>query len=99
MPFSDYLEKQKKNLHRKPGTDIILSVSTEVVNNTLSVPACLQDSSLLQWIFGQILLLMVVYFVISIINSMAQSFVKKRDEQTLKQLFPTTPPREQKQDL
>ena len=42
-----------------------------------------QDTSVLQFIFGQLLLAMIVYFVVSIINSMAQQYAKRQDEARL----------------
>lgn len=43
-----------------------------------------QPTSLLSKIFGSIVLLMIIYFLISIVHSMAQTFAKRRDEQELK---------------
>ena len=40
---------------------------------------------MLQFIFGQVLLAMIAYFVVSIINSMAQQYAKRQDENRLHQ--------------
>lgn len=49
----------------------------------------LQPTSLLSKIFGTIVLLMIIYFLISIIHSMAQTFAKRRDEQEVLKLKKT----------
>ena len=43
--------------------------------------------SLLQFIFGKVHLAMVAYFVISIINSMAQAYAKREHEKMLHSLL------------
>ena len=42
---------------------------------------------MLQFIFGQVLLAMVAYFVVSIVNSMAQQYAKRQDEEYLHKLL------------
>ncbi|XP_064391584.1 vacuole membrane protein 1-like [Halichondria panicea] len=64
-PFSEFLEKQKAHLHRKPGEELV------------------QESSLIQQLFGYLLLVMVVYFVLSIVHSMAQNYAKRTQEREL----------------
>ncbi len=44
---------------------------------------CLQESSLIQQLFGYLLLVMVVYFVLSIVHSMAQNYAKRTQEREL----------------
>jgi len=58
-PVRDLLDKQKKKLHQKVGTDTV------------------QQSNLLSSIFEKFVLVMVVYFVVSIVNSLAQSYHKR----------------------
>ena len=41
-----------------------------------------QAASWLSWVFEKVVLVMVVYFVISIVNSMAQSYHKRQSKQT-----------------
>lgn len=60
-PFKDYLNNQKRKLHRQAGQEP-------------------DTSNLLSWVFGRLLLLMVLYFLLSIIHSMAQRFARRRDE-------------------
>ncbi|XP_035828311.1 vacuole membrane protein 1 isoform X2 [Aplysia californica] len=60
-PFQDYMEKQRMKLHHKPGVGG-------------------QDDgggNLLSWCFEKLVLVMVAYFVLSIFNSMAQSYHKR----------------------
>lgn len=40
-----------------------------------------QDENWLSWVFEKVVLVMVCYFVISIVNSMAQSYVKRLQQQ------------------
>ena len=47
----------------------------------------LQRTSLLSKLFGGLLLLMIIYFVISIVHSMAQTFAKRRDEEEIQTLL------------
>lgn len=61
-PFSEFLEKQKAHLHRKPGEEFV------------------QESSRIQTLFGYLLLAMIVYFVLSLIHSMAQRYAKRLQE-------------------
>ena len=42
----------------------------------------LQEASWLSWIFEKLVLLMVAYFVLSILNSMAQSYHKRLSKRT-----------------
>ena len=52
-------------------------------NLTLKSDRCLlQEASWLSWIFEKLVLLMVAYFVLSIINSMAQSYHKRLSKRT-----------------
>lgn len=46
-----------------------------------------QDTSMLQFMFGQLLLAMVAYFIVSIVNSMAQTFAKRKDEEEIHSLL------------
>ena len=62
-------------------------VSTYFCLTILSLSLYSQSSSLLSWLFGQLLLIMIIYFILSIVNSMAQSFAKRRDEETVHQLL------------
>jgi membrane protein YqaA with SNARE-associated domain len=43
-----------------------------------------QSTSFLQKVFSQVLLLMIAYFIVSIIHSMAQTFAKRQDEEKLR---------------
>ena len=40
-----------------------------------------QPHGMLQWIFEKLVILMIVYFLLSIINSMAQMYAKRLDEE------------------
>jgi len=74
QPLKQFLESQKAKLHR-PAT------SGE------GGPAEAKKESILGWILEKFVLLMVVYFVVSIVNSMAQSYHKRfraKDAKTLK---------------
>jgi len=62
QPLKDFLESQKAKLH-KPA-------------DAASATAGKKDS-LLGWLLEKFVLLMVVYFVVSIVNSMAQSYHKR----------------------
>jgi len=55
--------------------------------NNSSLPPFVQESSKLSWIFGYILLAMIAYFILSIINSMAQRFARRRDEEHIHHLL------------
>ena len=48
-----------------------------VFNNGILLPDFLQDENWLSWVFEKVVLVMVCYFVISIVNSMAQSYAKR----------------------
>ncbi|XP_013787248.1 vacuole membrane protein 1-like, partial [Limulus polyphemus] len=48
-----------------------------------------QESSWLSWVFEKVVVLMIVYFVLSIINSMAQSNHKRRCKQQALQVEPS----------
>ncbi|KAL8580976.1 Vacuolar membrane protease [Nucella lapillus] len=61
-PFREWLAKQKKKLHHKPGAD-----GGEESGG----------GSLLSWVFEKVVLVMVVYFLLSIVNSTAQSYHKR----------------------
>ncbi|KAK7078203.1 Vacuolar membrane protease [Halocaridina rubra] len=61
QPFKTFLEKQKQKFHRKPGTG----------------PTTQDDKNILAWIFEKLILLMIIYFVLSIVNSFAQSYHKR----------------------
>lgn len=63
-PFKIALEKQKEKLHRKPGQG----------GSTTSEP------NILAWIFEKFVIAMIIYFLLSIINSMAQHYAKRLDE-------------------
>ena len=70
-PFKDFLAKQKASLHGKAAgaaAVLLCRLLTSHVNN------CLQKGSLLGDLFAGIVLVMVLYFVLSIINSMAQAY-------------------------
>lgn len=41
----------------------------------------LQDDNWLSWLFEKLVLVMVCYFVVSIVNSMAQSYAKRLQQQ------------------
>ncbi|XP_078599223.1 vacuole membrane protein 1-like isoform X1 [Branchiostoma floridae x Branchiostoma japonicum] len=62
-PFQDFLEKQKKKFHIKPGTN---------------VPS---EPNWLSYIFEKVLILMIAYFVLSIVNSTAQSYHKRKSKE------------------
>jgi len=64
QPIKQFLESQKAKLHR-PAT------SSE------GGPVEAKKESILGWILEKFVLLMVVYFVVSIVNSMAQSYNKR----------------------
>lgn len=38
---------------------------------------------MLQWLFGYLILAMVIYFLLSIVNSMAQNYAKRNDESVI----------------
>ncbi|OQV21687.1 Vacuole membrane protein 1 [Hypsibius exemplaris] len=59
-PFVDFLEKQKKNLHRRPGVGVHQS-----------------DPSWLQFVFEKLVICMVIYFVLSIVHSLAQNYYRR----------------------
>lgn len=63
-PFKIALEKQKEKLHRKPGQS---ATSTS-------------EPNILAWIFEKFVIAMIIYFLLSIINSMAQAYAKRLDE-------------------
>ena len=44
-----------------------------------------QPHSMLQWVLEKLVMLMVAYFILSIINSMAQAYAKRLDEEKNKQ--------------
>ncbi|KAK2558269.1 Vacuole membrane protein 1 [Acropora cervicornis] len=63
-PFRIALEKQKEKLHRKPGQGASLTT----------------EPNILAWIFEKVVIAMIIYFLLSIINSMAQHYAKRLDE-------------------
>jgi len=40
----------------------------------------LQEPNILAWIFEKLVIAMIIYFLLSIINSMAQAYAKRLDE-------------------
>ncbi|XP_069183287.1 vacuole membrane protein 1 isoform X5 [Procambarus clarkii] len=62
QPFKTFLEKQKMKFHRKPGTG---SENQDAGN-------------IVAWIFEKLIMLMITYFILSIINSFAQSYHKRK---------------------
>ncbi|GAV03866.1 hypothetical protein RvY_14235 [Ramazzottius varieornatus] len=62
QPFTEFLEKQKGNMHRKL-----------VKGGAHSV----QDPSWLQYLFEKVVIVMVIYFVMSIVNSFAQNYHRR----------------------
>lgn len=64
--FQEWLNAEKKKLH-KSGNDMHKHVPTE---------------SVLSWVLGKIVLLMVVFFVVSIVNSLAQQRYKRLNSNT-----------------
>jgi len=51
----------------------------------------MQETSWLSWLFEKLVMVMVVYFIVSIIHSMAQSYHKQLAEQQQQQRSPSTP--------
>ena len=84
-PFSEYLEKQKLKLHRKPGqgNQPVSKPLLIIISQFYCFLCDLQSASLLQKVFGYVILAMVVYFLISIVNSMAQNYAKRIDESAI----------------
>jgi len=62
-PLRDFLAKQKEKLHRIP-VDAASSGDTASAN-------------VLSWVFEKFVLAMVAYFLLSILNSLAQSYHKR----------------------
>jgi len=80
-PFKELLVKQKEKLHRKVGTDAA-SVRKRHPSNSLKfvfdqIFVSFQDPGLLSWIFEKFVLAMIVFFLLSIVNSLAQSYHKR----------------------
>lgn len=61
-PFKRFLQSQQTKLKRKPGAS-----GSEVKDG----------GNLLSWVFEKLILVMVAYFVVSIINSLAQNYHKR----------------------
>ncbi|KAK3888257.1 hypothetical protein Pcinc_007675 [Petrolisthes cinctipes] len=66
-PFKKFLHAQKQKFHRKPG---MASQAQDKVN-------------LLAWVFEKVILLMVGYFILSIVNSFAQNYHKRIHKSTV----------------
>lgn len=62
----------KKKKKRKRGEGCVISWGVSI---------CLQDDNWLSWLFEKLVLVMVCYFVVSIVNSMAQSYAKRLQQQ------------------
>ena len=60
-PFKQFLAQQKEKLHRKAGSTGNAEPST----------------NLLSFIFEKLVIAMILYFVVSIVNSLAQSYHKR----------------------
>ena len=67
-PFKDFLAKQKEKLHRN--------------SNDSSTSSSPQQANILSWIFEWFVILMIAYFLVSIINSLAQSYHKRINKPT-----------------
>ena len=52
-----------------------------LINGTCTPLLASQDENWLSWVFEKVVLVMVCYFVTSIINSMAQSYSKRLQQQ------------------
>lgn len=63
------------------------SFNPPVIALHLRTHPSLQSASLLSRIFGLFILAMVVYFLVSIVHSMAQRYAKRLDEQEVHQLL------------
>uniref|UniRef100_A0A8D2ZS20 Vacuole membrane protein 1 n=1 Tax=Scophthalmus maximus TaxID=52904 RepID=A0A8D2ZS20_SCOMX len=63
---------------QKPFSQYLEAQRTKLHHAGGSAPA---DENWLSWVFEKVVLLMVCYFVISIVNSMAQSYVKRLQQQ------------------
>eukprot|EP00112_Aurelia_sp_Birch-Aquarium-sp1_P020550 Seg532.4 transcript_id=Seg532.4/GoldUCD/mRNA.D3Y31 product="Vacuole membrane protein 1" protein_id=Seg532.4/GoldUCD/D3Y31 len=64
-PFKKAVQFQKEKLHRKPGSE----------------QSSQQGGNILGFIFEKLITIMIIYFVLSIVNSMAQSYAKRIDEE------------------
>lgn len=51
------------------------------INSICTLIFGFQDENWLSWVFEKVVLVMVCYFVISIVNSMAQSYAKRLQQQ------------------
>uniref|UniRef100_A0A2P2I0M1 Vacuole membrane protein 1-like n=1 Tax=Hirondellea gigas TaxID=1518452 RepID=A0A2P2I0M1_9CRUS len=67
-PFKKFLTSQQTKLKRKPG---VAGAEIKVRGNILS------------WVFEKFILLMVAYFIVSIVNSLAQSYHKRISKYTV----------------
>ena len=95
-PFREFLIKQKASLHRNPvvaGSGLKVSISWQDIIVFLQrisnlvyhfLVSKLQPQSWISWTFEKFVTLMVIYFIISIINSMAQNCLTRRQEDQLK---------------
>ena len=82
-PVKDFLAKQKEKLHTRGaqgGGDVRF---TQAILGILKLkPFFFQNPSIISWIFEKFVLAMVVYFLVSIVNSLAQSYHKRINKRT-----------------
>lgn len=62
-PFTEFLAKQKKNLHHEPGT---LEIK--------------EGENIIKRLFDLLVSLMIVFFILSIVNSMAQNYMAREQK-------------------
>ncbi|CAL8398421.1 unnamed protein product [Boreogadus saida] len=72
-PFRDYLEAQRTRLRSQHAGDRIPTLITKASGRVFFE----QEESWLSWLFEKVVVVMVGFFVISIVNSMAQSYAKR----------------------
>lgn len=61
--------------------NVLQSAFMIVINSISTLILGFQDENWLSWVFEKVVLVMVCYFVISIVNSMAQSYAKRLQQQ------------------
>ena len=83
-PFKDFLSNQKAKLHARSDSAaaqvcLFLNVTlSQLIFKEVNMLLTLQGPTWLAWLFEKLIVLMILYFLVSIINSLAQKYHKRK---------------------
>ncbi|CAB1434771.1 unnamed protein product [Pleuronectes platessa] len=81
-PFREHLEAQKAKLHHRAGEGIPTHMELDPhLAYSIRSRGESREENWLSWLFEKVLVIMVCFFVCSIVNSMAQGYAKRRQRE------------------